>query len=67
MKRQKQQAHRPWTPTTQREYTGNAISAMAMPAQPVLQAFAAWLKNERGVVLILIMRPLGRISAMVAA
>jgi len=48
MKRQKQQAHRPWTPTTQREYTGNAISAMAMPAQPVLQAFAAWLKNERG-------------------
>jgi site-specific recombinase XerD len=39
---------RAWTPQAEREYTCNAISAMATPARPTLRAFAVWLEHERG-------------------
>lgn len=48
MGRQKQQMRRAWTPEAEREYTCNAISAMATPARPTLRAFAVWLEHERG-------------------
>lgn len=47
MRQQKQRAHRPWMPATQREYTRSAILATVMPARPALRAFAAWLEDER--------------------
>jgi integrase/recombinase XerD len=44
-------SRRAWTPTTDRDYIRNSITAASAPTRATLRLFALWLEHDRGLVL----------------